>query len=547
MASTKQDQGLNLDVWEKQIQFYREHLDIYIEDAFAPIKLKDCQHIMARAIGNNVESDIVCSRGLGKTWVAALCGFAICTLYPGTIVVVCSATAGQAALVFGKLKLLVEQNKNMANELVATNSKNLVQLDKDSGKCTFKNGSTMSSHTLQSMRGLRAKVIIIDEALEVDQEMLDSIVSPLKNYKRDISYNYNFNDYTSKTITLTSACEKSNPFYQTFKRVVKDMGNGFPSFACALDYRTAIEDGITDAEYFEQERAKLPSSVFNMEYGTIFLGSSNNSAFPFDLTEKCRTLERVELEQPKNCKSRYVLSLDIATSKDKKADNAILSVIKFSEKTDGHFQKKLVKMKSHHGKGLDSLAEEVRKTYFLQFPNAERIIYDARGLGDSFGKFLDEAWIDPATGKEYPPLVHDDEVSYIENALPVLHAVRAVQTLNQRVATHLRVALEKRTLELPINSRVLQAKLANPEEPISMSMEEIAVFHEADALQYELGNIVAKVSTSGNYLYDTPSAAMHKDRYSSLGYACDYIAELEEANIKKHQRRTTCIGFATAF
>ena len=75
MASTKQDQGLNLDVWEKQIQFYREHLDIYIEDAFAPIKLKDCQHIMARAIGNNVESDIVCSRGLGKTWVAALCGF----------------------------------------------------------------------------------------------------------------------------------------------------------------------------------------------------------------------------------------------------------------------------------------------------------------------------------------------------------------------------------------------------------------------------------------------------------------------------------------
>ena len=150
------------------------------------------------------------------------------------------------------------------------------------------------------------------------------------------------------------------------------MGNGFPSFACALDYRTAIEDGITDAEYFEQERAKLPASVFNMEYGTIFLGSSNNSAFPFDLTEKCRTLERVELEQPKNCKSRYVLSLDIATSKDKKADNAILSVIKFSEKTDGHFQKKLVKMKSHHGKGLDSLAEEVRKTYFLQFPNAER-------------------------------------------------------------------------------------------------------------------------------------------------------------------------------
>lgn len=554
MRAQKNGTVTNLDLLEEQLQFYRDHLDIFIEDAFAPIKLKDCQHIMARAIGRNIESVIVCSRGLGKTWIAALCAFAMCCLYPGTIVVVCSATAGQAALVFGKLKLLVEQNKNMANELVANNAKSIVQLSGDSGKCTFKNGSVMESHTLESMRGLRAKIIIIDEALEVDQDLLDSIVSPLKNYKRDISYNYNFKDYASKTITLTSACEKSNKFYDTFKRVIGDMANNMNSFACAFDYVAAIEDGITDAEYFEQEKAKLPASVFAMEYGTYFMGSSNKSIFPYSLTERCRTMNYVELEQPKNSKSRYVLSLDIATSKDKKADNAILSVIKFTEKSDGHFHKKLVKMSSYHGKSLDMLADIFRREYFLHFPNAERLIYDARGLGDSFDKFLDEPWIDSATGKEYPPLILDDSehafysgANSQECSLPILHAVRAVQAINQRVAMTLRVAFEKRTIELPKNSRAIQAELSDAVNAPKLSMEEMAVFHETDALQFELGNIIMTVSPSGNCIYDTPSNTMHKDRYTSLGYACDYITLLEEENLKKRHRGPSCIGFASAF
>ena len=75
----------------------------------------------------------------------------------------------------------------------------------------------------------------------------------------------------------------------------------------------------------------------------------------------------------------------------------------------------------------------------------------------------------------------------------------------------------------------------------------MAIFQEADALQFEMGNIVAKVSASGNYIYDTPRASMHKDRYSSLAYGCDYIAELEATNIKKFKRGPVCIGFATKF
>lgn len=547
MAITKPGVITNWNDAELMMQFYRDHLDIFIEDAFPPVKLTHTQSVIVRAIGRGDDIKTVCSRGYGKTFIIALAAFGLCCLYPGTIVAVCSATAQQATLVFSKLKLLAEQNRNIANELSSNSARTLVQLSKDKGKCTFKNSSVMESFALESMRGQRGKIIIIDEALDVNQEDLDAIVSPIKNFRRDISFNYNFPDYASKTIAITSACEKNNTFYGEFKRVARNMGNGIPgSYAIALDYHTAIGDGITSAEFFEKERARMPASVFAMEYGSVFLGATTNSAFPYELTDQCRTLEKIELEQPKNSKSRYVISLDIATSDAKGADNAIICVIKFTEKSDFSFSKKLVKIQSFHGKGLDTLANEIRVTYHLKFPNAERIIYDARGLGDSFGKFLDEPWIDPTSGKEYPALVHDDEMVISQNAKPVLHAVRAVQTLNQRIATNLRVMLEKHTLELPKSSRAIQATRTG-EESKPLTLEEMAVFVEADALQFEMGNIVTKVSASGNYIYDTPRNSMHKDRYSSLAYGCDYVAQLEADNINKHKRKPMCIGFATKF
>lgn len=115
------------------------------------------------------------------------------------------------------------------------------------------------------------------------------------------------------------------------------------------------------------------------------------------------------------------------------------------------------------------------------------------------------------------------------------------------MATNLRVMLEKRTLELPINSRLLEGKRAEQENPAPMRMEEKAIFEETDALQFEMGNIIAKVSASGNYIYDTPRITMHKDRYSSLAMGCDYIAELENENIKRKNRGPACIGITSYF
>ena len=80
-----------------------------------------------------------------------------------------------------------------------------------------------------------------------------------------------------------------------------------------------------------------------------------------------------------------------------------------------------------------------------------------------------------------------------------------------------------------------------------MKPEELAVFLEADALQFEMGNIVEKTSASGNKTYDVPRTSQHKDRYSALAMANDYISELEKENVRLHKRGPVCVGITGGF
>ena len=539
----------NFDAAEEQIMFYRTHLDIFLEDAFGPFKLFPVQKVFIREIGNCTESYVTCSRGFGKTHCIAMAAFGLGVLYPNSEIFVVSATAKQATLALRKLKALAMNNPNIQNEIVASSARNYVQVSKDSAQCTLKSGSVIRSLSMESARGEHGKILIEDEALETDQEDMDSIATPIRNTTRIHCVDYGIEDYDSKIIAITSACEKTNLYYKTFMRAVNQMAKGDRSvFACTLDYNTAAENGITKMDFFMREKARLPASVFDMEYGTKFIGANANSALPYDLTSPCRTLDKIEMEQPKNSKSRYVICLDIATSTAKGSDNSILAVMKFTEKTDGTFSRKLVHMRSYNGKPLDYLAREVREYYHIRFPNTEKIIYDARGLGDSFDRFFDQEWLDAGTQKEYPPLVVDDEPLTNPVAKQVLHPFRAVNTLNQRIYTNLRVAFEKRSIDLPIQERVMRSlQLEVEDENKRLSQEEMAVFLETDALQFEMGNIVEKTSSSGNKTYDVPHSGQHKDRYSSLAMANDFISELEKENVKRFRRGTPSIGVAVAF
>ena len=536
------------DAVEEQIIYYRTHMDMYIEDAYKPVKLTPVQHVIARGVGNATTSAIVAPRGYGKTWLIAFIAHSLGCLYPGTKVLVVAPTADQATRVAEKIRDLANENENFANEIKMTNARTYVSISKDSSTVTLKNGSMIESVAIASARSRRAKLVIVDEARDVDMEILKSVVLPTRNETRYNPRTFGFDDFLSKLIYISSACPKNFEFYKEFSKIVQKMASGDPKyFACVLHYKTPIAEGLTSEEYYEEERSNYPEATFQMEYESKFLGSAEGSAFPFELIQACMNLNNIEMSQPKGSKSRYIISLDIATSKAKGSDNSVLMVHKFTEANDGSFNRKVVHIRSYNGKPLDFLAEEVRKYFHVLFPNSEKIVYDARGLGDSFDRFFDREWIDVESGREYPPLVVDDIPSANPDAMQALHPFRAVNTLNQRIYTNLRVALEKQRIEMPISYRTVKEKQSGAPESKRMSKEELANFIEADALQIEMSNIIAKASASGNVLYDVPKATMHKDRYSSLAMGNDYISELEKEAMSLRRRGNVFVGIAGNF
>lgn len=512
---------------------------------------------MARNFGNCVNMNVVKSRGYGKTWLIALCCLAIGVLYPGTFIAVVSGTAKQATLILDKINSYFIKYEDILREIDYGGRSMPVYIAKDKAVCKLKNGSKIESYAIASMRGVRAKIIVSDESPEIKKDQWEAIASPVKNTKRDVCHTHGIPDFTSKTISITSACLKSNYFFSDFMQSLKEMEQGNREyFACALDYKSAMRIGITDESFFEEERKRLPDITFSMEYGSMFVGEEADSLFPYDLTETCRTLKHVEYRMPKNSKSEYVMSVDIATSARKEADNTIVTIIKMAPKSDGTIHKQLVYIRSYHGVKMQSLCDEIRKTY-VRFPNIIKIVFDQRGLGDSFPEFFKEPWVDPLTGKEYPPWHCDDERSMNMASVPLLRSIKANPAYNQQLVTCMRVALEQRTIALPISSRVvLSGELDNgvgdegEELSKQKTKEEMAIYIEADATQVEMGNVVARRTEGGTFVYDVAKRGQqHKDRYSSLAMNVKYISELEEVLKRKYRQRINgvCVGIVSGF
>lgn len=319
-------------------------------------------------------------------------------------------------------------------------------------------------------------------------------------------------------------------------------------FAWAMCYEEAIRAGLSKRSYFEDQRRDMTDEKFAMEYESKFLGAAEGAVFPFDLTDRCRTLKEVEIAQPAKSSIEYVMSLDIATSSASNADNAILTTIKLVELDNGCYMKQVVRIQSFHGKRLDSLATEVRRN-LVRFPNTIKVIVDVRGLGDAFPQFMNKPWTDPDTGKEYPPLVRDDEVSHIDNAVPLLHPFIASNLLNQQMVSTTTIALEQESLQLPINSRyIIDGRITARDDDSDgehkrLTKQELAIFIEADALQIEMGNIVGRQGANGNVLFDSLKASQHKDRVSSLMMAIHYISGLEEVRKRKLAQGSTPMAY----
>lgn len=536
----------NIKEWVQQIWYYRKHLDIFVEDFFStkehPIKLFPFQKVIIRQIGNCQFIDDVESRGLGKTFKAALALFGLAVLYPNSEGLIVSKTARQAILTIKYIRNLAEKNNNVAREIKSS------KITKDYACVILRNGSILEAMAMSidgsNIRGLRKKFVYVDESAWVSTEVVLSVLMPMLQRKRDIYWrlkDQGFEDFPSKFIQTSSAYLKSCEYFERFKVNLSNMKKDDNQFVCALPYTVGVKYGILTEDFILAQKKQMPINSFEMEWNARFIGSADGACFPYDLTEPCRTLDKVELVQPKNSKTKYVLSFDIATSTKETADNACATLLKIVENSNGTYKKFLVNMKTYHGFKLEQLVEELR-IFCIRFPNIEKVIIDINALGEGMISLLNSPFVSDED-KEYPPLLPDDSEHSLKGS-KIIRCVRADNKYNNRMATATRMYLENKSLKLPLTSNGLRRDFENKENE-KMTKEKLAIFIETDALQYEMGNIVSRVTHSGNVVYETSNSGMLKDRYTSLGMALEYIMELEDLNKKnKNKGNEICFGFA---
>ncbi len=539
--------------WTRVLSFYRYYVDRFCVECLGMTHLYPFQRLMLRAMATHNNSMLICCRGLTKSYITAIFAVAMAILYPGINIGIVSGTAGQARMIIIQ-KILGElyKNDNVKREILE------YKTSPQDCSVTFHNGSIIRAFSLgvsqqnSSARGWRFQIILVDEARLVKRKVLEEVVIPMTKTRR-MANNIAVDKWPDiakleepKMLYMSSAWLKTCELYQTFLEFYNQMSSGNPRyFVCSLDYHVGIQQGLFTQGDIDDAKLTTSSDAFDYEYGAIFVGSANDSFYPYELTFKCRSLEQCELKQPKGSNAIYVVTHDVATSDAKGSDNACTHVIKLIGTSRGTFIKEVVFTQTMNGASLKEQRDLLRELVHIRFPNTEKLVIDVRSAGEGLLPLLEEPWV--YEGKEFPPLIldNDDETqALLPDALPMIRGITATVEFNASYYPYMRSCIEDNSLRLLVHSTEVNEDYKNGEYP----PEKFLVHVEHDMLMQEMGNIKRTFNDRMQVVYERIVNATKRDRATSLMYGLSVVSEMEkqgkaDANRKPIDEEKYLLGY----
>ena len=529
--------SIDYEAWTEFFSYYRYYVDEFCIDILH-VDLFPFQRVILRAMARGQFSVLIACRGLGKSWIVALFYICISILYPNVKCGIASGNSQQARnVIIQKVKGELSKNETIAREINFP-----IKTSSDDCYCEFKSGSEIRAITLaqdrggDSARSWRFNYLLVDEARLVKDDIVETILIPMTKTKRQNALRWKQNE-KGKVIFISSAYLKTSGLYKRFKYHFDQMVSGNKNYvAMCFPYQVGIQAGLFDEDDIEQEREKptMTSDKFSYEYEGIFVGSSGESYYPYELTMPCRTLEHCELEQPKNSDSIYIVTHDVAVSTAKNSDNACTHVIKLKLRPNGTYTKSVVYTKVVNGLALEKQRDFLRELIHIKFPNTVKLLIDAQGAGAGLPSMFYESWeyTDPKTGvvTEYPPIISDDEksVDILDNAIPLIRGVHGMNNFVNLYYPYMKGCFEDGSLELLMQS----AEVDNLYKSNMMSFDEYYQHVEHDILQSELSNIKQDFTNNEKMTYTRIVSGKKRDRATSLMYGLSYVCELETDNKK---------------
>lgn len=533
--ATSAKQKIVRDAMRDATDYYRVHPDQFCEEVLE-IPLNLYQQVLMRAFFKKKYSMWVLSRGLGKTWLGALCIMIYGILYPKTEVGIIAPSFRQAKIVLEDkiVRDLLDRSPFLKGEVKK------ITMNMAICSLEFFNGSRVMAVPLgdgNKLRGYRFHVIFADEYAQIPSEIINLVINPMMNVKRGYEVGkVQYDDELGNRLLITSsAYYRHNHLYNLFKMYFHEMANGNDKYMVAtLPYQIGLQVGLFDGDHIDKEKKRMTPMDFDMEYGCIFPNLSEDAWIdPRDL-EACSTLLNLEMSGNNSKAYRYIMGLDVARVEGQ--DNTICHVVKLVHRKN-HTEKQLRYTLSMNGEKFEEQAKQIRKL-LLKYPNTDKIFMDTQTIGQGLADELSKEYYDVETMKLYPPLIDENDeqaVANITNGVPLIYGITPTAENNHKMGMAVKKATQKHHLQM----YSLKAGDDKVERDEILSLEEEKQILEAEATRRELLGIEAK--PNGMYFKFRPSYSRgRKDRWSALGLVLRGAEILEE--VKEPEEQSVLVG-----
>lgn len=406
------------------VTYYRRNLDDFNRDILG-LKLKEFQNEMIREMNDNDITDIICSRGIGKTYTTGLFATDMCLLYSNQEVVVVSFTLNQAnELIETKIKReLADPNVGQSPFLRQLVKDGYIKFKHDdtSGASIveFANGSKIISGSLgESLRGKRGVILIIDEAVLCKKKDVDAIAIPLLRPRMFKGRPLDYPEDT-KIIKLTSAKSRTSWVWTDLKNCIinkfKNVSKTKYGFAC-FDIFNAVVSGIQSLKQLEQRKKNTDELTYLCEYLNCWIAESEDGMFSLTDFEKNQLLEEsfkmpsvedyrsgdyIRPETFKRENEIRVIASDIAmattTGSDNDNDNTVLVFGVVNLETGRKRIEGIITLN-----GADTLAQTILMKRAMYFYGGDYFTFDTRTIGLGIFDSLNKPTYDVEYGIEYP-------------------------------------------------------------------------------------------------------------------------------------------------
>ena len=444
---TKRKRRLTQDERKRQIRdwctFYRRNWDIYAVERLG-INLKMFQRLVIHLIGVSDVFYLMCSRGLSKTFIAALAAFIECLLYPNSHIVLTATTIKTAK------KMVTDK---MEDELCGRFSKVLNWMyenklitfhyrDEEIVVNFHMNDSWIRVlPAIDSSRGERATMLIFEECRLLKKIIVDSVFVPMRSarvpaYRLKPEY---ANDKRlverTKIIYLTSTRYKHEWFWNAWKACVN---NFFASTKLvynifAGDILTSVYHNFKTQEDVDADKAQMSDLEVRMELYNEPQGEVEGSFYTLEMFNSNRTIKKAFVPptteeyvakygrgefpwfRDKQEDEIRTLFIDFAftdtVNANVTADNTVIGCMSgYPNENKSRYLRNVEYMETYAGSEKDESLLRIRELFF--YYDVDVILLDLRNGGEDRWQDLSKSYFHEDLGIQFSGfgIYNDDDV-----------------------------------------------------------------------------------------------------------------------------------------